>query len=431
MANTRATSAVLAMPTAPAQRKREILTTCQELGLSLKTLPSLAEFAQGKATVSQLRDVAIEDLLRRDPVVLDAPQIAAVLSDRTVLVTGAAGSIGSELVRQIAEFSPRRLLLVDHNENGLFFLEREFRRSHPRLDIACILADIRDSVRINAIFGDHRPEVVFHAAAHKHVPLMEANPTEAIRNNIFGTQVVADAAAASGVDRFVLISTDKAVNPTSVMGTSKRIAEMYVQSLARERGLRFVAVRFGNVLGSAGSVVPIFRQAIERGEPVRVTHPEMRRYFMTIPEASQLVMQAGALASGGEIFVLDMGEPVRIVDLARDMIVLSGLKPDIDITIEFTGTRPGEKLYEELMLDGDAAGTTPHPKILVAKPRAVSRDEITSALGRLERLIRQVSEPTTIWAELSAIVPEATLGQPPPRTEIPGPAPVAIPSLAR
>jgi len=423
---------VLAIPTASGDRTREIVQICREFGLVLKSVPSLQDIAEGKAKVSFLRDVNIEDLLRRDTVELDTTGISKFLAGRRILVTGAAGSIGSELVRQIARFNPAHVLLVDFSENGLFFLERELRTSFPELRYSLHVADIRDEQRIVQVFREGRPDVVYHAAAHKHVPMMELNPGEAIRNNSFGTKVVAEAAGRHGCDAFVLISTDKAVNPTSVMGTTKRIAEMYVQSLSKKYGTRYVAVRFGNVLGSAGSVVPIFRTQIEKGGPVQVTHPEMRRYFMTIPEASQLVLQASALGRGGEIFILDMGEPVKIVDLARDMIALSGLRPDVDIHIVFTGTRPGEKLYEELMLDDEAADATAHPKIRVARIAPQDHDTIRASVDRLEMLARRVSDPATIRAELGALVPEATLGGGAPQVpeSTPNESTGAVPALA-
>ncbi len=412
---TGAKRAVLAIPTATGARTREIVSMCRELGIALQTIPSMHDIAAGRARVSLLRDINIEDLLRRDPVNLDETSIERFVAGKRVLVTGAAGSIGSEIVRQVARFRPAHVILLDHNENGLFFLERELRESFPDLRFSVRLADIRDVQRIDQVFAEGRPDVVYHAAAHKHVPLMEENPTEAVRNNVLGSRTVADAAGRFGAEAFVLISTDKAVNPTSVMGTTKRIAEMYIQSLSsRWSATRFVAVRFGNVLGSAGSVVPIFREQIERGGPVRVTHPDMRRFFMTIPEACQLVLQAAALGAGGEIFILDMGEPVKIVDLARDMITLSGLRPDVDVEIEFTGMRPGEKLYEELMLDAEAATATAHPKISIANIVPSSTEHIAAVVDRLDRLSVRVTDPGTIRAELAAIVPESrlTLGPP-------------------
>jgi FlaA1/EpsC-like NDP-sugar epimerase len=417
---TGAQRAVLAMPTAPGLRTREIVDLCRQHQLVLKTLPSLQQIAHGTVTVSALRDVNIEDLLRRDTVRLDENQIRVALTGRRVLVTGAAGSIGSELVRQIAHYQPQEIFLLDHNENGLFFLERDLREQLPSLRFRITIGDIKDRTRIDQVFRLARPDVVFHAAAHKHVPLMEGNPTEAVRNNVLGTRNVAEAARKHGAGAFVLISTDKAVNPTSVMGASKRIAEMFVQSLNGQGGTtRFVAVRFGNVLGSAGSVVPIFRAQIERGGPVRVTDPEVRRYFMTIPEAAQLVLQASALAAGGEIFILDMGELVKIVDLARDMISLSGLQPDVDIAIEFTGARPGEKLYEELMLDREATSETPHPKIRVARVHADSWEATSAVVERLAALVEHSNDPQTVRRALADAVPEATLSGLPPASTTP------------
>ncbi len=411
MSDSGATRAILAMPTAPGPRTREILEICRDLGLTLQTIPSLQQLADGSVRISKLRDIAIEDLLRRDSVSLDTTSISGFLAGRRVLVTGGAGSIGSELIRQIARFKPATITVFDHNENGLFFLERELRRDFPQVGLRFAVGSIRDSQRLEQVFEDARPDVVYHAAAHKHVPLMEANPGEAVRNNVLGTKMVADAADRFGTEAFVMISTDKAVRPTSVMGTTKRVAEMYVQSLSGRSKTRFVAVRFGNVLGSNGSVVPLFREQIEAGGPVLVTHPDMTRYFMTIPEASQLVLQASALGKGGEIFILDMGQPVKIADLARDMIQLSGLEPDVDIAIEYTGTRPGEKLYEELVLDDESAAETAHPKIKVARIAPQDATEMQESVARLERLVMQTAAVETIRAELSVLVPEAKLGQ--------------------
>jgi FlaA1/EpsC-like NDP-sugar epimerase len=401
---------VLAMPAASGARTREILAICRRLGIKTKTVAGLAERVHGQLGFSTLREVRIDDLLRRDPIELDVAQVEGFLEGKTILVTGGGGSIGSEIARQVLRFKPKALLLVDHDENALFHIERELRADPNAAGLVPVMADIADRERIDRIFRAHRPHVVFHAAAHKHVPMMERNPVEAVKNNVFGTMTVADAAAAHGAEAFVLISTDKAVNPTSVMGASKRVAEMIVQHRAARRTTRFVAVRFGNVLGSAGSVVPLFREQIAKGGPVLVTHPEMRRYFMTIPEASQLVLQAGALGGSGEIFVLDMGEPVRIVDLARDLIELSGFQPEIDIAIEFSGLRPGEKLFEELLHDHEAFDRTPHPKILVGRIKPLPEEAFAKGLARL-RAVADAEDELGARRALSELVPEATLAK--------------------
>lgn len=357
--------AIIAMPSATARRVGEVVRLCHRVGLRCETVPSLSQLATGRVRVSQLREVDIEDLLGRDPVRLDTENIRVLLAAKTVLVTGAGGSIGSELCRQIAAFAPQRLLLVEQSEGQLFVVEQELIELGHAAMIVPLVADILDEARMTAILQRYRPAVIFHAAAHKHVPMMEAQPGEALKNNTLGTARLAELALAQGVDRFVLISTDKAINPTSVMGASKRLAEIFLQALhasAPER-TRFMAVRFGNVLGSSGSVVPIFKRQIAAGGPVTVTHPEVTRYFMTIPEAVGLVLQSAALGSGGEIFVLDMGEPVRIVDLARQLIELSGLRPEEDIEIRFTGLRPGEKMFEEISHNQEHLTPTAHPKI--------------------------------------------------------------------
>ena len=363
--------AIIAMPGASVAERRRATELAATAGLSVMTVPSLDDLLTGRVAISAIRKVELEDLLGRDRIELDEAGLHGLLNDRTVLVTGAGGSIGAELCRQIARFGPRKLVFLEQSEFALYSIEQEF-VGRP---INCVVGDVRDAARMAAVFAEHRPDVVFHAAAYKHVPLMEcANAWEAVRNNVQGTLNVARAAIESGTGEFVLISTDKAVNPTNVMGASKRLAEVVCQALQAQRpATRFVMVRFGNVLGSSGSVIPLFRQQIARGGPVTVTHPDIIRYFMLIPEAAQLVLQAGLIASrqqaGGEIFVLDMGEPVKIVDLARDMIRLSGFTED-DIRIEFTGLRPGEKLYEELLADGEATLPTPHPKLRIAKPSA-------------------------------------------------------------
>jgi FlaA1/EpsC-like NDP-sugar epimerase len=344
----------------------------------------LRSFAPRPAAAAGGMDVAA--LLGRTQVSLDTPELQRFLASKTVLVTGAGGSIGSEICRQIMKFCPRRLLLLERAENALFEVDRELRERWIGADLVPLLADITDENRIEKVFGQYSPDVVFHAAAHKHVPMMEHNPGEAVKNNVFGTKVVADAALACGSGAFVLISTDKAVNPTSVMGATKRCAELYIQSLNAPESTRFVAVRFGNVLGSSGSVVPIFQKQIAAGGPVTVTHPEMKRYFMTIPEASQLVMQAGAIGNGGEIFVLDMGGPVKILDLAKGMIARAGLNED-DCPILFTGVRPGEKLYEELAADDEQTLPTGHAKIRVWPLPSATRGQVESMLGELRSIV--------------------------------------------
>ncbi|MGE0760251.1 MAG: polysaccharide biosynthesis protein, partial [Pirellulaceae bacterium] len=353
--------------TLPGGQLRSIMDDCRHAHINLKVIPRVDDLLDGGFRL-HVRDVDINDLLRRPPVQLDSRAIAEMLSGKCVLVTGAGGSIGSEICRQLLRHDPRSLVLVERAENALFHIHQEIVRSGPTAEVHPCIADIRDSDRMQSIFRTYRPELVFHCAAHKHVPLMEDNPGEAVKNNIFGTIAIADLADEWNVERFVLISTDKAVNPTSVMGVTKQLAERYVHTCSDKSASRFVVVRFGNVLASAGSVVPIFQEQIRRGGPLTVTHPDMRRYFMTIPEASQLVLQAAAMGKGGEIFVLDMGNPVRIMDLAQDLIRLSGFSQD-DVEIRITGMRPGEKLYEELYLDDERLLPTPHPKLRVAYHR--------------------------------------------------------------
>jgi FlaA1/EpsC-like NDP-sugar epimerase len=363
--------AIVVMPNATHQARRRAVDLCAASGLTVLTVPAFDDLVSGKVTVSQLRNIELDDLLGRDPVELDTNGLTSLLQGRCVLVTGAGGSIGAELCRQIARFRPARLVLVEISEYALYLIEQEFETLHGTTEVVPLVGDCKDAVRIARIMETHRPEVVFHAAAYKHVPLMEVgNAWEAVRNNVLGTLVVAEAAVRSGVAEFVLVSTDKAVNPVNVMGATKRLAEMVCQAMQGRGSTRFVVVRFGNVLGSAGSVIPKFRQQIAAGGPVTVTHPEITRYFMSIPEAAQLVLQAGLMGKGGEIFVLDMGEPVRIADLARDLIRLSGFTHD-EIRIEFTGLRPGEKLYEELLADGEHTLPTPHPKLRIARALAV------------------------------------------------------------
>jgi FlaA1/EpsC-like NDP-sugar epimerase len=358
---------IIAMPSAPGTVVRGVLRDATALRIETRTVPSLAELLDGRAGARALREVRIEDLLRREPVRTDLQQVARLAAGQVVLVTGAGGSIGSELCRQLAQLGPARLLLLGHGENSIFEIYHELRDRFPALHVTPIIADVRDRARIHDVIAGARPHAIFHAAAHKHVPLMEENPVEAVTNNVAGTRNVVEAAAAAGTAHFVMISTDKAVRPTSIMGASKRVAEMVTQAVAIRTGLQYVSVRFGNVLGSRGSVVPVFLRQIRAGGPVKVTHPDMRRYFMTIPEAVQLVLQAGALGRGKEVFVLDMGDAVKVVDIATDLIRLSGLEVGTDIAIEFTGIRPGEKLYEEMFFSDENATRTEHPKVLRAK----------------------------------------------------------------
>lgn len=395
----------MATPKAGPREIRELVERCEGLGVQFRTIPAVADLVEGRVRVSQLRDVDIADLLGREPVQLDASRIAAQLRARRVLVTGAGGSIGSEMCRQVAAFEPELLVLLERGENNLFEIERELRRSHPNVPLVACVADITDRPRVGAVFERFRPLVVFHAAAHKHVPMMEHNPGEAIKNNVGGTAVIAQACIDIGVTRMVMISTDKAVNPTSVMGCSKRLAELHVQTLGDTGHTEFITVRFGNVLGSSGSVVPIFKEQIAAGGPVTVTHPDMVRYFMTITEAAQLVLQAGVIGRGGEIYVLHMGDPVRIVDLARDMIALSGLRPDVDIEIRFTGKRPGEKLFEELSFAGEHIADTSHPKIGVWKHVTADRRTIQNGVNDL-LMDADTLASAEIIRRMQALVPE-------------------------
>lgn len=381
----RVEEAIITIASAPGKEVRRITRLCEEAGVSVKIIPGLYEIVGGQVGLSRIRKIAIEDLLRRSPAALDEPAIEDALHDNVILVTGAGGSIGSELCRQIARFRPRAVVLFERSENALFEVHRELASEHPTIDFIPVLGDVGDTARVDEVFLTNRPRLVFHAAAHKHVPMVELNRTEAIRNNVFGTKCVADAAHRHGCLSFVQVSTNKAVNPTSVMGLTKRLAEIYIQSLDGRSETRFVTVRFGNVLGSSGSVVPIFQEQIAHGGPVTVTHPDMRRYFMTIPEATQLILQAAIMGHGGEIFILDMGQPVRIVDLAHDLIRLSGLRPNEDIEVVFTGVRPGEKLFEELSTDEESAEKTRHPQVFVGRCRTVEFQQIERALRALEQ----------------------------------------------
>ena len=387
---------------------RTLMDDARRGPFEVRVLPSFLQLIEGSVTI-QPRAVLIEDLLQREPVQLDIGEIRQWIDHRVIMVTGSAGSIGSEMCRQLLQFSPERLVLVDQSENGQFFLERELRQLGAEVKIDVCVADVLNEPRLRRIFRQYRPHVVFHAAAYKHVPLMESHPDEAARNIVVATRRLADLAMEYGADSFVMISTDKAVNPTSVMGACKRVAELYVQSLTDRSACRFVTVRFGNVLDSAGSVVQLFRQQIADGGPVTVTHPDMRRFFMTIPEAARLVIQAGAIGEGGRILVLDMGEPVRIVDLAADMIRLSGLRVGDDVAIELVGLRPGEKLYEELHVPGEQRLPTCHPKIILADHKPMGWGEIHLSVDELERLAREA--PEEILAQLQALLPEYRQGE--------------------
>ena len=401
------TQAIIAMPGAAHAARKRALDLCQAAGLRVMTVPAYADIVSGKLSVSQLREVELDDLLGRDPVRLDDAQLSGFLKGKTVLVTGAGGSIGSELCRQIARFAPARLVLVENSEYALYLIEQEFRDRHPELPVSAAIGDVKDEARVGEVFTRHAPEVVFHAAAYKHVPLMEQdNAFQAVANNALSTIVTARAAQAAGATTYVLVSTDKAVNPTNVMGASKRLAEMLCQALQPRAATRFVMVRFGNVLGSTGSVIPRFREQIARGGPVTVTHPEMERYFMSIPEAAQLVLQAAQLGKGGEIFVLDMGEPVKIADLARQMVRLSGYSEQ-DIRIEFTGLRPGEKLFEEVLVDDEATLPTPHPKLRIARARAPDNEGLPEeVLAWLSAASSAGAAPEAVRARLKGWIAE-------------------------
>lgn len=376
---------IIAIPSATGAQLRRIVQQCKDTNVRFKTLPGLQDLIVGKLAHLQLRDIAIEDLLRRAPAEINLSEIAAYVTGKTVLVTGAGGSIGSEICRQIIPFAPQKLLLLGHGENSIFNIHNELLK-HPELGaikLVPVITDVQDYDKLEKLFNNYKIDIVFHAAAHKHVPLMELNPEEAVKNNVIGTRNLVDVAHKAKIERFVMISTDKAVNPTSVMGCSKRVAEKVLKCYAKRSSTRFVAVRFGNVLGSRGSVIPMFKRQIENGGPVTVTHPNMIRYFMTIPEASKLVIQAGAYGKGGEVFILDMGDPVKIVDLAKDLIRLAGLEVDKDIEIQYTGIRPGEKLYEELLTASEGTTATRNSKIFVAKPEEVDEAELNEKIDKL------------------------------------------------
>ena len=394
---------MIALPSASAKEIKEIVDICKETGCELKRLPGIYQLVNGEVSISKLKDVDVNDLLGREPVCVDLDSIMSYVSDKVILVTGGGGSIGSELCRQIASHQPKQLIIVDIYENNAYSIQQELRHSYPELDLVVLIASVRNTKRMDDIFSMYRPDIVYHAAAHKHVPLMEDSPNEAVKNNVLGTWKVVQAADRYHVKRFVMISTDKAVNPTNIMGATKRVCEMIIQTYNNLSQTEFVAVRFGNVLGSNGSVIPLFKKQIEQGGPVTVTHPDIIRYFMTIPEAVSLVLQAGAYAKGGEIFVLDMGEPVKILDLAKNLILLSGHKPGEDIQIEFTGLRPGEKLYEEMLMEEEGLQNTDNQLIHIGKPIELDEEKFLAQLQHLKDYV--VEEPDDIRSYIQDIVP--------------------------
>ncbi|MCA1932757.1 MAG: polysaccharide biosynthesis protein [Calditerrivibrio sp.] len=377
---------IIAIPSATGKDIKRISEICRKSGAKYKIIPGFGDLIGGKVSISSVREVEIDDLLGRNPINLNLSQISEYIAGKTILITGAGGSIGSEICRQILKYNPYAVIILDIAETPLFFIENQLRETKSDQKIYTYIADIKNYSRIDYIFEKHRPEVVIHAAAYKHVPMMELHPYEAIQNNIYGTKVVSDLSTIYGVKKFILISTDKAVNPTNIMGATKRIAELYIQSITGKSETKFIIVRFGNVLGSNGSVIPIFREQLKKGGPLTVTHPEVTRYFMTIPEAVQLVLQAGGMGNGGELFLLDMGEPVKIVKLAEEMIRLSNLEPYSDIDIIFTGLRPGEKLYEELLLDEEGASKTEHEKIWIAKQGIPDADTVFEVIDELLKI---------------------------------------------
>lgn len=394
---------IIAMPSAPAKEIKKILDVCKETGCDLKRLPGVYQLVNGEVGISKLKEVDVNDLLGREPVKVDLSAIMDYVAGKVVLVTGGGGSIGSEICRQVAEHNPKMLVLVDIYENTTYDIQNELKNRFPELNLVVLIASVRNTKRMDMIFETYRPDIVYHAAAHKHVPLMEDSPNEAVKNNVLGTWKVVQAADKWKVKRFVMISTDKAVNPTNIMGATKRICEMIIQTYNNRSQTEFVAVRFGNVLGSNGSVIPLFKRQIEQGGPVTVTHPDIIRYFMTIPEAVSLVLQAGAYAKGGEIFVLDMGEPVKIADLARNLILLSGHKPGEDIQIVYTGLRPGEKLYEEMLMHEEGLQETENKLIHIGKPIKMDEEHFMMQLENLKDYV--VQEPTDIRKWVKEIVP--------------------------
>ncbi len=399
---------LIAISSATEKEMRRVVDRCEATGVKFKTIPGIGELIDGRVSVKAIRDVAYEDLMGRNPVRMETGKIGSYIKNKSILVTGAGGSIGSELCRQIARFHPSSLILLDCTENNLYQIEMEFSATFPRLKYIPVLGNILNEGLLAKTFQEYHPQVVFHAAAYKHVPMMELNPCEAVFTNIKGTQILLGVAQNNGVERFVFVSTDKAVRPTNVMGASKRVAELLIHEYSSRSHTRFMSVRFGNVIGSSGSVIPLFRKQIENGGPVTVTHPEVTRFFMTIPEAAQLILQAGAMGEGGEIFILDMGTPIKIVDLAKDLIRLSGFEADRDIEIKFIGLRPGEKLYEELITEGEGIVSTPHEKILVLRGNSTQCDQLRIKIGELVQLASEQNAPG-IKEKLKEIVPEYQL----------------------
>jgi len=400
---------IIAIPSAPRSEIKKIVEICKETGCKIQMVPGIYQLINGDVSISQLREVDIEDLLGREPVKINVDEIIGYIKDKTVLVTGGGGSIGSELCRQLAAHNPKQLIIVDIYENNAYDIQQELKLKYPQLDLVVLIASVRNEERINQIFEEYRPDIVYHAAAHKHVPLMEDSPGEAIKNNVFGTLKTAKAADKYGVEKFVLVSTDKAVNPTNIMGASKRMCEMVIQMMNERSKTDFVAVRFGNVLGSNGSVIPLFKKQIMAGGPVTVTDPNIIRYFMTIPEAVSLILQAGAYAKGGEIFVLDMGQPVKILDLAENLIKLSGFKVGEDIEIVFTGLRPGEKMYEELLMDEEGLKDTANALIHIGKPIEFDREEFEKSLDKLNEISEE--HPELVKKAVSEIVTTYKYGE--------------------
>lgn len=396
---------IISVPNLSPLRKQSVVDICLNHDIAVLTVPPVSNWINGELSTKQIKTIEIEELLEREPIQLHKENIRQEVAGKIILVTGAAGSIGSEIVRQVIRFSPKRIILLDQAESPLYDMEMELYDKYKQQSYKVVIGDIRNQERMENVFRTYKPTIVFHAAAYKHVPMMELNPSESLLTNVFGTKILADLSVQHGVEKFVMVSTDKAVNPTNVMGASKRVAEIYIQSLNKKSATKFITTRFGNVLGSSGSVIPRFRQQLENGGPITITHPEITRYFMTIPEACQLVLEAGAMGKGGEIFIFDMGESVKIVDLAKKMIKLSGLILDKDIKIVYTGLRPGEKLYEELLSDHENTLPTHHKQILVAKVKEYNFDEVSGEIGELITLFKEQNN-TSIVSKMKELVPE-------------------------